>query len=189
MDHPLHHVRESFLRGYRSVVDEARDELADVVTELLMEIPGLAHAEACYRLYRIDIAGKRNGEITLREVRCDAQEVRNWQPLVPNGVQIDAPILWEGMEFDVVGARPSETALIEWATRWMDISDARYDESAEFQQVVHSISPPEPTSSGVHVSVDFGSAPTTAFDELLEVLLQGGATVSVGSFFLFDEDS
>jgi hypothetical protein len=33
--------------------------------------------------------------------------------------------------------------------------------------------------------VDFGSAPTAAFDELLQILTRDAKSVSVGSFFLF----
>lgn len=121
----------------------------------------------------------------VQEITVGEREVSGWQTSFPAGVSIDAPIVWYGIEFEVSGGSPDEKALLDWATRWLDISDGRYDKSAEFQAVVHSVTPPTIKDTGFSVSVDFGSAPTAAFDELLQMLARDAKSVSVGSFFLF----
>ena len=185
MNHPLQPIRDYFLDSFRKSIAEARSEFDQFTTELLLEIPSLKHPDYCYRLYRADIVGKRDGKSEIREITLGEREVSDWQSIVPAGMSIDAPMGWYGIEFDVVGAPPDEPALLDWASRWMDISDSRYDESAEFQQAVHSVTPPRITESGFTLSVDFGSAPTDAFDELAELLARDTRRVSVGSFFLF----
>lgn len=185
MSHPLQPIRDHFLDSFRNSVAKARDELDQFATELLLELPSLKHPDYCYRLYRADIVGKRDEKSVIREVPVNGKEVSNWQSTLRARLSVDAPIVWYGIEFDVIGARPDEAALLDWSSRWMDISDSRYDESAEFQQVVHSVTPPRITESGFTISVDFGSAPIDAFDELTGVLVCDASRVSVGSFFLF----
>lgn len=187
MSHPFQPIRDHFLDCFRKSIAEAGSEFDQFTTELLLEIPSLKHPDYCYRLYRADIVCKRDGKSEIREIATGAREVSDWQSRVPAGLSIDTPMVWYGIEFDVVGARPDEPALLDWTSRWMDISDSRYDEAAEFQQVVHNVTPLERTESGFTISVDFGSAPTDAFDELAELLVQDGRRVSVGSFFLHPE--
>jgi hypothetical protein len=184
MSHPLQPIRDYFLDCFRQSITKARGELDQVVSELLLEIPSLKHQEYCYRLYRADIIGKRDGKPQISEVTVDGREILDWKSAVPVGVTLDAPMVWYGIEFEVSGAPPDERALIDWTTRWMDISDSRLDDSAEFQQVVHSVTPPRITDTYFSISVDFGSAPTAAFDELVQLLVRDARRVSVGSFFL-----
>jgi hypothetical protein len=184
MSHPLQPVRDYFLECFRQSITKARDELDQVVSELLMEIPSLKHPDYCYRLYRADIIGKRDGKPQISEVMVGGREVLDWKSTVPVGVTLDAPVVWNGIEFEVSGPSPDERALVDWTTRWMDVSDSRFDDSAEFQQVVHSVTPPRITDSGFAISVDFGSATASAFDELIQLLVRDAGRVSVGSFFL-----
>ena len=184
MSHPLQPVRDYLLECFRESITKARSELDQLATELLLEIPSLKYPEYCYRLYRADIVGKCGGESKIIEVTVGEKEVLAWESKVPACVRIDAPTVWYGIQFEVVGACPDESALRDWVTRWMDISDARYNASEEFQQVVHSVTPPNITESGFSLSVDFGTAPTAAFDELTHILACGARSVSVGSFFL-----
>jgi hypothetical protein len=184
MIHPLQPIRDYFLECYRQSIAKARNELDQFATELLLEIPSLKNLEYCYRLYRADIIGKRNGETKILEVAVGEREVAAWKSIMPVGVTFDAPIVWFGIEFEIFGATPDESKLIDWTNRWLDISDSHYESSAEFQQVVHSVTSPKITDSGYSISVDFGSAPTAVFDELTQLLIRDAKRVSVGSFFL-----
>jgi hypothetical protein len=185
MPHPLQPIRDYFLDCFRESIAAARGDLDQFATELLLELSSLKHPEYCYRLYRADIVGKKNGKSVVQEITVGQREVLGCHTAFPTGVSIDTPIVWYGIEFEVTGGPPDEKALLDWATRWLDISDGRYVESAEFQEVVHSVTPPAIKDTGFGLSVDFGSAPTAAFDELLEILARAAKSVSVGSFFLF----
>lgn len=184
MNHPLQTIRDYYLNCFRDNVVKARSELDQFTTELLLEIPSLKYSEYCYRLYRTDIIGKKNGESKIVEVNVGGREVFSWESTMPAGASVDAPLVWNGIEFEVTGASPNESAILDWASRWLDTSDSRYNESAEFQEVVHSITPATITESGFRISIDFGSAPTSSFDELAKILTRGSQKVSVGSFFL-----
>jgi hypothetical protein len=189
MNHQLHPIREYYLNCFRESVAKARSELDQFTTELLLEMSTLKHKEYCYRLYRVDIIGKKNGESKILEVNVTERQVMKPESFSTSGVCFDAPLVWNGIEFEVKDSSPNETALLDWASRWMDISESKYKEVAEFQEVVHSIKPPTITASGFNISVDFGSAPTSGFDELTEILSRDSRKVSVGSFFLFRENA
>jgi hypothetical protein len=185
--HPLDPVREKFLSHFREAIANARNELDQFATELLLELPSLKHDEYCYRLYRADIVGKKEGKSKVCEIALDEQEVHQWKNVFPDTVRFATPIVWYGIEFEIHGAAPDIKAIQDWTTQWLDIADARYVESAEFQEVAHSVTPPKMTDSGYVLSVDFGSAPTRAFDELIQIVAKDAHEVSVGSFSLFPD--
>jgi hypothetical protein len=192
MLHPLQPIRDYYLDCFRESISKARAELDQFATELLLELSSLKYPEYCYRLYRADIVGKKEGKSVVQEVTVSERKVLGSHVAFPKYVSVDAPIVWYGIEFEVVGASPNQKDLLAWASRWMDISDDRYVESAEFQEVVHSFTPPTITETGFSISVDFGSAPTAAFDELTQLLARDAQSVSIGSFFLLrhaDEDT
>jgi len=182
MPHLLEPIRDYYLDCFRQSVASARAELDQFTTELLLELPSLKHSEYCYRLYRTDVIGKKDGKSVVRETTVPAREISG---ALSGIVSLDAPLVWYGVEFEVSGAAPDERSLIDWTSRWIDISDARYRDGEEFQGVVHSVTPPERKDYGFSLSVDFGSAPTSAFDELTEILARDARSVAVGSYFLF----
>jgi len=189
MRHPLQTLRDYYLDSFAESIECARDRFDQFATELLLELPSLKHPEYCYRLYRADIMGKRAGEPGVLEVNVTAKDVTAWQEVLPQHVSIAAPVVWNGIEFRVTDAKPSEAELVAWTERWLDVPDSQYVEGQQFQQVVHSVTPPRSAKSGYEFSVDFGSAPTTAFDELLAIIARDSATVSVGSFSYVDSSS
>lgn len=182
MQHPLDAIRKYYLECFRQSINEAQGHYDQFTTELLLELPTLKHHEYCYRLYRADIIGKRLGKAGVREVNVTPRTAEPNELGFGNIISFDWPLVWNGIEFRIADAQPNEHRIIEWASKWLDISDNRYDEAAQFQGVVHSVAPPERTDMGYEFSVDFGSAPVTAFDELLSLIIRDASRVSVGSF-------
>ena len=181
MNHPLQIVRDHYLDCFRESIADARSRFTEFTTELLLELPTLKYPEYCYRLYRVDIIGKRVEESGVVEVNVTEREVQ-WRGLFPSTVTVDTPLVWNGVEFRVANSKLPVNELAEWTTNWLDVSDDRYSKTAEFQHVIHSNTPPKPIDSGYHISVDFGSAPVVAFDELLQIIVRNATHVSVGSF-------
>jgi hypothetical protein len=148
VNHPLESLRDYYLDCFRQSIAEARTHFDECAAELLLELPSLNHPEYCYRLYRADIIGKHLGENSVREVNVTAKDVVGWHCAFPKVASVDAALVWNGIEFHVSGVPAPNANLVPWATRWLDASDSRYDEAAEFQQVIHSITPPKATESG-----------------------------------------
>ena len=187
--HPLAALRDFYLERFRQSIAKATLELDGIATELLIEIPSLPHSEYCYRLYRVDVIGQRDGVSQVREVTLsEGSQASNCQWAQSHNVKFAAPIVWYGIEFEVTGICPHEE-LISWTSRWLDIEDERWVDSQEFQMVIHSVTPPTRTVNGFQISVDFGSAPLEAFDELVQLLSKTAELVSIGSFSLFNDET
>lgn len=84
------------------------------------------------------------------------------------------PIAWNGVDFQVAPIldRPGLEA---WALRWLDVNDDHPQDGDGLQGVVHSVSDPEDQDGSAKFSVDFGSAPVEAFEQLLTMLWATGA--------------
>lgn len=80
------------------------------------------------------------------------------------GISWDAAVLSHDLE------NIPRAALNDWFDRWFDPDDTRFDPEADLQSVIHSLIVEEGA-----LTVDFGSAPADAFDELLDLLSAAGA--------------
>lgn len=182
MERTLADVREYYLACFRESFSGCEGRFDKFAAEVLLEVPSIQHSEEIYRMYRADIIGTKDGNHNVVEVNVSPRLALFASPL--QGVTIDAPIVWNGVEFRVTAKELPAQAIIDWATKWIDVSDSRYVESERFQEVAHNVTPPKLTADGYHISVDFGTAPVIAFEELLAILASGSSRVSIGSFFL-----
>lgn len=94
-----------------------------------------------------------------------------------------SPFGWDWMTLEVCGIE-YETAtqtLKEWFLYWFDTDDKNEPTSQGLYNVVHFLSDPEITTTGIRVNIDLGSSPTAAFEDLLFRLSDANATeVHVG---------
>ena len=98
------------------------------------------------------------------------------------GLPIDAPIVWNGIEFRCVPEHFPEEALVSWGSRWITDESPPLGPQDNLTGIIHSVTEPSSSHSHVEFSVDFGSAPVVAFDELVALL--GSNLYSVGSYSL-----
>lgn len=82
---------------------------------------------------------------------------------------------WNGVDFHL-NTNFNWGPLESWALRWLDVEDQHHQDSDGLQGVIHSVTAPEIRGELAEFSVDFGSAPILAFEELLHVLQEVGAT-------------
>ncbi|MCR9062223.1 MAG: hypothetical protein NXI02_33230 [Rhodobacteraceae bacterium] len=87
-------------------------------------------------------------------------------------------VCWDCMIFRLSPARSDEdwTWLSSWFMRWFDADDQKQKDSDGLYRVVHFISDPEPEEGASRFFVDFGSAETGAFMDLLDRVSEQGYT-------------
>lgn len=174
---------------FQQSIEKAKAELDTVATELLVEWSSKLHPEYCFRLYRTDIIGKQGEKTIVREVAHEVVECPGSKDNLPDGACIVSALVWYGIDFRVSGEVPNLGELVKWSERWLDLDDAQFVEGHLFQEVIHNITPPTPTAEGFSISVDFGTAPTTAFDELVVLLLQKASRVEIGSYLFAETET
>lgn len=109
------------------------------------------------------------------------------------------PFVWDHLEITFGGLdaeRTDWTPLSAWYLAWFDENDGgeenEDDDTAkptQFAEVVHCLSDPEPTPDGAVVSIDLGTAPVAAIEDLLAAIqMLGPTTCHLASANIADED-
>jgi len=169
-------IREHYLDCYVTSLKEFQSMHSPSAPEVLFEL----QRECAYpfRLYRADMASNAGGKSKMQEVNPASH--LSFEPFTvtvsPNLEVKLHPIAWNGVDFRI-NASPSWTSLEAWALRWLDVEDKHEQDANGLQGVIHSVTAPKAGGGQSEFSVDFGSAPILAMQELLNVLSDLGATV------------
>lgn len=146
------------------------NSIDDVIIELLIEMP-YEEPEEIFRLFRYDCATKGKEGPNLKEFNADGFLNHKEINFSINGKTIVlAPIGWNGVDISVDNYSSDIIDIVNWATKWLDPQDEKAQDSNNLQGVIHNISKPEKVNEKITFSVDFGSAPTEAVLDLLEIL-------------------
>lgn len=91
-----------------------------------------------------------------------------------------APFIWDYCQVFVpdIPANFSFEPIKQWFLRWFDADDANTADENGLYGVVHYLSEPDYKEEGVSFTVDFGSAPVDALEDLFEALAAAGATIA-----------
>ncbi len=88
------------------------------------------------------------------------------------------PFTWDWVTMSVNGVEIAvvSTVIREWFYRWFDPDDVNEADASGLSGVVHFASDPVSTAGGVEVTLDLGSAPAAALEELLKTMATRGAS-------------
>jgi hypothetical protein len=166
-------------RAYRSQHNPSSPEV-----QLVLNRSGVAEA---YRIWRVDMASYVNKQ--LQPVETAYSELPCFQPFseeTPLGVLvIVTPFVWNNIEFRCQPSDIQAIPLEQWCLKWLDRSESNPRDEDHFLGVIHTMSAPEIRDGRLCFSVDFGSAPVTAVNDLLELLSKlGAAKVELGLTFV-----
>lgn len=162
------------------------------VTELSQAAADAAHVEPAPRTAsgelalegtpplpcRVDaIAG--HGEAAGRPTRIDSRKRLQFEPIafeIDSARIVVAPFAWDDVEIEIRGVDDSAArrAASEWFMRWFDADDLNPQIDGLYQ-VVHCLSDLKDKADGLEATIDLGSAPTRAFEDLLVGLVDAGA--------------
>lgn len=151
------------------------DENGDVVTAGELSLPA-----------RGDLLVIRDGAVS-DSLRIDTDGMLSFEPIAfdwpDNNLHIDLhPFQWNWMELRIFGLKTDTdwTPLRDWFIGWFQETDPADD---ELLGGVHFMSDPEYRSEFSQLSIDLGTAPVEAFEELLDALGQmEAARVHIGQF-------
>jgi hypothetical protein len=171
-------VRASYLEQFATAVAE-RSVAGGVLTEVaLRDESGAPIGEGLLQLpMRLDIVPLSGGQPG-SAVSVDSESRVDFEPIEFDwGDQLQVTL--ESFCWDNVHLRASVTdwsPLQEWFMNWFSADD---DGEGEPLGVVHFLSDPKPGSSGHALTLDLGTAPVEAFEELLDAIAACGATAVV----------
>ncbi len=88
-----------------------------------------------------------------------------------------SPFVWDWTKVTVSGLTEEESSKVlkAWFLRWFDPEDANQADAQGLFGVVHNLEEPKASDGGVEWTVDFGSAPVEAIQDMIDRLETHGA--------------
>jgi len=159
-------IREHYIEQFRSFVAKQKQGGVNGAPELKLRLS--PECGLFRHLYCVDFM--KNDPLELIELQPD--RVLSFEPI--SGAIGDARLriehlCWDDVEIYHDLGMPLK-GIDQWFALWFDENDERLEATAEFSNAIHSL-----LIEADHLSIDFGSAPTVAFWELLALLEAAGA--------------
>ena len=130
----------------------------------------------------IAAAGENAGE----SIQVNSQSQLDFAPIhfsIADTAVALSPFIWDWLPLEVSGLPQDQATqvLTDWFNQWFDGEDENPVNEAGLQEVIHFMSDPEPTADGFKLTIDLGSAPSEAVEDLLFALSDAGsAKVQLG---------
>ena len=174
-------VRAFYLDRFREQIEECEADLAQqVIAEpVLLSEQGEPVREGAFQLaVRVDLVVLRDGEC-IDQLVVDTPQMLSFDPVDftwEGSLRVQlGPFQWNMCPLALAPAPSLEQlpALTKWFERWFEESDGA---EPPFAHCVHYLSDPEEEEGECRLALDLGSAPTAAFEELLDACRSAGAT-------------
>lgn len=165
-------VGHAYTSHLRALVRE-RAAVGNYAFELLVQ-PDSAVNPPPYSYARIDAITLKPETAILRAVADEKRTVEQTFR-TPNGTTVSVHALaWESCAIHIHDPNFDLHAIGSWLTRWLDPDETRAPDSDGLSSVIHGIAW-QTNAEALVLRVDFGSAPTDAFFELISVISENGS--------------
>ena len=172
LDELLTKERNQYLATYQLGIEQnkkpkfAVEIMIQITAEQNKNLPEL------YKINRYDLINiNAEGKYDLTEFNLEKDSVLKFDEQIyeVNGMKVTInPFVWNGCEMSL--DRKPNITFDNWAKKWIDLDDNKTVSSDGFQNVIHSVTFPEQENGKWTTSIDFGSSPIQAFEELLTIL-------------------
>lgn len=127
--------------------------------------------------YRADFIPKRGDG---KSVMVDSDQRLDFEPIVvdDDSCRIEIrPFVWDWVQVSVQGIseKAAGSTAKAWFLRWFDTDDTNEADEQGLYGVVHSLGEPKAIDGGSEMTIDLGSAPAEALEDLITRLVQAGA--------------
>lgn len=177
-------VRDQYLESFRQVI--ADQERSDPPTRYI--------AEPIYRDEQGEPVREGNLDLPMRGdlflirdepegLSIDSEGIIGFDPVEvegPGGLALTfTPFVWDMLDVTLAGVTVDGTdwaPLVEWFGRWFDEEDEQPIGEDGLSGVVHALTDPALEDGAVVFTVDLGSAPAEALEDLIDTIADLGAT-------------
>lgn len=180
----VNNARESYIKFLREEIEHLRREKKIYWAEILIQ-PDESVNPPPFCLIRADImSGPASAPQIIRVADGYPSSVPVNRYKTSSGIEVKAgPISWESCSISFLAPGFRLELLEPWLVTWLDTNELKKEDEYGLSGVAHSIAWSSDDRGNWELIVDFGSAPTKAFDELLQMLASQGirkCTLAVG---------
>ena len=167
--------RQRYVEFFVEAKTKLTGEQPDAVGELLISINNEALPYP-YRYLRADIASKgKNGQPELGEVRIDIDPTFEARGYNFGAFKVEVyPFTWSSVQIVFDKAPQDLQQIEEWITRWLDVGDSGARAHQGLSGAIHSFSQMGSNGQWWFMTADFGTAPTHALIEFIQMLASLG---------------
>jgi hypothetical protein len=151
--------------------------------ELLLELNG-EEQERIFKLYRLDYYEQVDGQSHPTELAPDTYVSHSPVGYTLGQLNIELnPFYWHGCDFVLDKMTTDIGWLRTWTKKWIGDEDKNPTDSNGFSNVIHNVTRPTKVEDEIKFSVDFGTADTDCFMDLIQQMdRQGIKNLRIGSF-------
>jgi len=164
-------ARAHYVTTFRESAIKYREKFQPSHPEVMMEFSDLPDPVP-YRYRRVDLASGAVQPPNVTEVHVEPH--RLFQPFTvkhSSGVTVTIyPAAWNMVNVRAAKTPADIEPLTKWVWKWIDDGDTKPQDDVGFSGVIHSVSYPRASGSQWSFTVDFGTAPREAFEDLMASL-------------------
>jgi len=170
-------ARDDWHRFYLDALASYQAEFQPGGPEVMLQLSDNGQPQV-FRLYRVDMASGATTPPSLSDVNLPPiADTGAQEYFLLSGLAVELhPIHWNGVEFFTNRISSDSQEFQAWCSKWLDIEEVGPLNEHGLLGAIHSVTTPEPEGDGTSFSVDFGSAPIGAVEELFSLLQKLGAT-------------
>jgi hypothetical protein len=178
----MQRIRTLYLDRFKQSLERYRKEKGESASSEITLLTGKPNEhDDFFRTYVVDAISKNaDGSINVAEFNVDPEEGFYGKATV------SAPLCWNAIEFRCILNDSLVPLLIDWGRSWMNDYHPKQGPLDGLTGIIHSVTVPEHHDKIATFSIDFGSAPIAALDELVHLL--GDRLIEIGSFAMTKED-
>ncbi|WP_061286732.1 hypothetical protein [Herbaspirillum chlorophenolicum] len=169
--------RERYVDHLIEAKTKLEPESGPVVGELLLSINN-ENIPYPYRYVRVDVMCRsKDGSPQPCQVTLPIDPAFEARGFKFEEITVEIyPFTWDSIQIVVDQPIPNISQLEEWIERWLDVEDKNDPGPSNTSQAIHSFSQVENLNGWWFLTGDFGSAPTDALMEIIELIAGQGVT-------------
>lgn len=176
-------ARYRFMETYRKFLDEHKGDPKSR-PEIAFEYEGANELQ--FGTARLDFVLADEDESQIIEIAVPNISIEPTEYQTADGIHLLLkPIAWNAVDFICDQFDSDSEDFQKWCAKWMDLDEVLEPDDYDLSGVLHSVIIPKPyAEEQIIFTVDFGSAPIAAFEELLKTLYEiGVSNVTVRSLW------
>lgn len=166
-------VHDDYLRQYKRFCDDMMSIYQPGSPEVALQLS--ESARVFRRLVRVDFAGQENGEHKVIEMEHPpiASAATGSEGSLRNLRVVVNPFCWSTAILELDSGEWSEAMLANWFDDWFGLESGREESAIPGRPggMIHHL-----TIDRTRIHVDFGSAPSECFEQLIEIAAAAGRT-------------
>lgn len=169
--------QDRYVSYFETAAQAAKAENPDSVSEILISLNN-EEIPFPFRYFRADVLGETpDGATRVLELWLDPREDAQGRAFDLGPVTLEIhPFTWCGVQVGFDRQLSDESLIGDFLDKWLDLEDTAYNRGEPLSGAIHSATQIETDGTFWFLTIDFGTASADALLDLLDILVNDGAS-------------